>query len=80
MSNTSGEGMLMGLVRFWIVIVAMAVIGLSLCGCPALMIPGLAYSGYQYEKTGSITGQPAASSSPSHKAAAQPTPTDTSIE
>ncbi|HVA77002.1 MAG TPA: hypothetical protein VNF27_03860 [Candidatus Binataceae bacterium] len=65
----------------WIAIVSLAALGLGASGCPALMIPGLAYSGYKYEKTGSLTGQPASSSSSqSHKPAVQSTPSDSSIE
>jgi len=33
-----------------VVIAAFAAIGLGCSGCPALMIPGLAYQGYKYEK------------------------------
>ena len=33
-----------------LVIAAFAAIGLASSGCPALMIPGLAYQGYKYEK------------------------------
>ena len=66
----------------WIMVIALAMLGLSASGCPILMIPGLAYSGYQYEKTGSITGQPAAKSSASNsnQPAAQSTPSSNNIE
>jgi hypothetical protein len=65
----------------WFAIAALAALGLGASGCPALMIPGLAYSGYKYEKTGSLTGQPAASSSSqTRKPAAQSTPAASSIE
>ncbi len=62
--------------------VALAALGLGASGCPALMIPGLAYSGYEYEKTGSLTGRPAAvsSSGQTRRPAAQPTLSDSSIE
>ncbi|HEY6298564.1 MAG TPA: hypothetical protein VIW95_02885 [Candidatus Binatus sp.] len=38
-----------------------AAAGIFCSGCPALMIPGLAYSGYKYEHD---KNQPAASASP----------------
>jgi hypothetical protein len=42
--------------------IALAAAAAILCsGCPALMIPGLAYSGYKYEHD---KNQPAASASP----------------
>ncbi|HVA80419.1 MAG TPA: hypothetical protein VNF29_05800 [Candidatus Binataceae bacterium] len=65
-----------------IAILALAALGLSASGCPALMIPSLAYQGYKYEKTGSLTGQPAASpsSSQTRGPAAQSTPSETDIE
>jgi hypothetical protein len=59
------------------------VAGLGLSGCIWLAIPGLAYTGYQYEKTGKIPGMPSTSqaSSASHpQASAQATPSDNSIE
>lgn len=61
-------------------LVAITLAGLGLSGCPMLMIPGLAYSGYQYEKTGKLPGMPSSgSSSDKDKASAQATPSD-SIE
>ena len=48
--------------------VVFAVAAALICsGCPALMIPGLAYSGYKYEHD---KGQPAASASPSQSSKA----------
>jgi hypothetical protein len=41
----------------FLVIAMFALIGLACSGCPALMIPGLAYSGYQYEKKGTPEAQ-----------------------
>jgi hypothetical protein len=41
----------------YLLIAAFALIGLACSGCPALMIPGLAYSGYQYEKKGTPEAQ-----------------------
>jgi hypothetical protein len=42
--------------------IALAIAAAIVCsGCPALMIPGLAYSGYKYEHD---KNQPAASASP----------------
>lgn len=43
--------------RSYLLIAAFALIGLACSGCPALMIPGLAYSGYQYEKKGTPEAQ-----------------------
>ncbi len=68
----------------WIAIATLALLGLGLSGCPALMIPGLAYQGYQYEKTGSLTGAPASSSSSEakseKKASPERTPSPDEIE
>ena len=45
-----------------VVTIALAIAAAFICsGCPALMIPGLAYSGYKYEYD---KNQPAASVSP----------------
>ncbi len=63
----------------WTAIVAIAALGLGASGCPILMIPGLAYSGYQYEKTGHLPDMPVASPSAA-STASQSTPADSSIE
>jgi hypothetical protein len=63
----------------WIAIAVIAALGLGASGCPILMIPGLAYSGYQYEKTGHLPGMPLASPSAA-STASQSTPADSSIE
>jgi hypothetical protein len=48
--------------RQMLLTIALAVAAAIFCsGCPALMIPGLAYSGYKYEHD---KNQPAASASP----------------
>ncbi|HKF28562.1 MAG TPA: hypothetical protein VKB29_05010 [Candidatus Binataceae bacterium] len=55
------------------------VAGLGLSGCIWLAIPGLAYTGYQYEKTGKLPGMPStspASSGGQPQASAQATPSD----
>ena len=60
-------------------LMGLLVAGLGLSGCIWLAIPGLAYSGYQYEKTGKLPGMPSTSqaSSGSHpQASAQATPSD----
>jgi hypothetical protein len=65
-----------------LVLMGMLVAGLVLSGCIWLAIPGLAYSGYQYEKTGKLPGMPStsqASSGGQPQASAQATPSD-SIE
>lgn len=63
-----------------LILAAIALVGLGLSGCPMLMIPGLAYSGYQYEKTGKVPGMPSTgSSSDKDKASSQATPSN-SIE
>jgi hypothetical protein len=41
-----------------VAIVALAFAALSANGCLMLAIPGLAYTGFQYEKTGKIPGMP----------------------
>ena len=65
-----------------LVLMGVLVAGLGLSGCICLAIPGLAYSGYQYEKTGKLPGMPStsqASSGGQPQASAQATPSD-SIE
>jgi len=60
-------------------LVGLLVAGLRLSGCIWLAIPGLAYSGYQYEKTGKLPGMPStspASSGSQPQASAQATPSD----
>jgi hypothetical protein len=48
--------------RQWLVTLALAAAAAFLCsGCLAMMVPGLAYSGYKYEHD---KNQPAASASP----------------
>lgn len=65
-----------------LVLMGMLIAGLALSGCIWLAIPGLAYSGYQYEKTGKLPGMPStsqASSGGQPQASAKATPSD-SIE
>ena len=60
-------------------LVGLLVAGLRLSGCIWLAIPGLAYSGYQYEKTGKLPGMPStspASSRSQPQPSAQATPSD----
>jgi|GEM_PF-2130709 len=62
-----------------IAVAALALAALGLSGCPALMIPGLAYSGYQYEKTGKLPGMPQTpeeSSGQQRKGSSQATPSN----
>jgi len=62
-----------------LVLVSLLVAGLGLSGCIWLAIPGLAYTGYQYEKTGKLPGMPStspASSGGQPQASAQATPSD----
>ena len=62
-----------------LVLVGMLIAGLGLSGCIWLAIPGLAYTGYQYEKTGKLPGMPStsqASSGGQPQASAQATPSD----
>ena len=62
-----------------LVVMGLLVAGLGLSGCIWLAIPGLAYTGYQYEKTGKLPGMPSTSpaSSGSHpQPSAQATPSD----
>ena len=66
-----------------LVLMGVLVAGLGLSGCIWLAIPGLAYSGYQYEKTGKLPGMPStsqASSGGQPQASAQATPSDNNIE
>ena len=60
-------------------LMGLLVAGLGLSGCIWLAIPGLAYSGYQYEKTGKLPGMPStspASSRSQPQPSAQATPSD----
>ncbi len=59
--------------RSYLPIVAFALIGLSCSGCPALMIPGLAYSGYEYEKKGTPEAQSTQPDSQKKSPSSQPT-------
>ena len=62
-----------------LVLLGLLVAGPGLSGCIWLAIPGLAYSGYQYEKTGKLPGMPStspASSGSQPQASAQATPSD----
>jgi hypothetical protein len=43
--------------RKFLLIASFTAIGLACSGCPALMIPGLAYQGYKYEKNGTPEAQ-----------------------
>jgi hypothetical protein len=59
--------------------VGLLLAGLGLSGCIWLAIPGLAYTGYQYEKTGKLPGMPSSSQAASGgqpQASAQATPSD----
>jgi hypothetical protein len=63
-----------------LVMAGLTIAALGLCGCPALAIPGLAYSGYQYEKTGKLPGMPSTGQGSSDgQPSAQATPSN-SIE
>jgi hypothetical protein len=62
-----------------VALIGLLVVGLGLSGCIWLAIPGLAYTGYQYEKTGKLPGMPStsqASSGSKPQASAQATPSD----
>lgn len=61
-----------------LVLAGLVMVALRLCGCIWLAIPGLAYSGYQYEKTGKLPGMPSVGHQ--GKSTAQATPSDNSIE
>ena len=60
-----------------LVLAGLVIAALGLCGCIWLAIPGLAYSGYQYEKTGKLPGMPSVGQD--EKSSAQATPSN-SIE
>lgn len=60
--------------------VVLTVASLGLSGCPLLMIPGLAYSGYQYEKTGKLPGMPSTPAASQDDKNKQPQSGDSSIE
>ena len=66
-----------------LVLVGLLAAGLELSGCIWLAIPGLAYTGYQYQKTGKLPGMPSTSQGSSvsqPQASAQATPSDNNIE
>ena len=71
--------------RKWLVVAALALLALASSGCPLLMVGSLGYTGYEYEKTGTIPGMPkqdssgSSSDSSSKKPESQSTP-DSSIE
>jgi hypothetical protein len=71
------------LLNGWIAAIALALLALGAAGCPALMVPRLAYQGYQYEKTGSLPGVPSSSQSETKsakKVSPAPTPAPDEIE
>jgi hypothetical protein len=55
--SSSSSGSALNVSRRYLLIAAFALVGLVCSGCPALMIPGLAYSGYKYEKNGTPEAQ-----------------------
>jgi hypothetical protein len=60
---------------------ALMIIALGIAGCPALMLGSLGYTGYEYEKTGTLPGMPPKSQSPPNdKSKAQPTPSPSDTE
>ena len=61
-----------------LVLASLVIVAMGLCGCIWLAIPGLAYTGYQYEKTGKLPGMPSVGHD--EKSTAQATPSDNSIE
>jgi hypothetical protein len=64
-----------------IAIGALTIMALGIAGCPALMLGSLGYTGYEYEKTGTLPGMPPKSHSPTNdKPNAQPTPSPNDIE
>lgn len=66
----------------YLLIAALALIGLACSGCPALIIPGLAYQGYRYEQNDTPEAQ-STQPSRSHKKSAsnqQNTIPDSEIE
>ncbi|HUA32689.1 MAG TPA: hypothetical protein VMA09_03745 [Candidatus Binataceae bacterium] len=62
-----------------LVVAAFAAIGLGCSGCPALMIPGLAYQGYKYEEKGTPEAQSTQPDNNQKKSSQQQVP-DSSIE
>jgi hypothetical protein len=61
-----------------LVLASLVIVAMGLCGCIWLAIPGLAYTGYQYKKTGKLPGMPSVGHD--EKSTAQATPSDNSIE
>jgi hypothetical protein len=53
------------MLRKYLLITALAMLGIGASGCPLLMVGSLGYQGYKYQKTGKLPGQPDSSSSPS---------------
>jgi hypothetical protein len=59
----------------------LALVGLSLDGCPMLLVPSLAYQGYKYEKKRSTKSTTTSTTSGGHKNSSANQPAnDTSIE
>ena len=63
-----------------LVVAAFAAIGLGCSGCPALMIPGLAYQGYKYEKNDMPEAQSTQPDNGQKKSSSQQQVPDSSIE
>ncbi len=68
------------IVSNWIVVIAIALLGLASSGCPALMVGSLGYQGYKYEETGKLPGESSSTASSEKKASPAPTPSPADIE
>ena len=54
---------------------ALTIMAFGIAGCPVLMLGSLGYTGYEYEKTGTLPGMPSKSQSPKNdKSDLRPTP------
>lgn len=67
------------MMRKSIATIALAIAAIFCSGCPALMIPGLAYSGYKYEKDKNKPAEKTEEKKPS-AAASKPKVPDDNIE
>ena len=67
-------------IRNWIVVIAIALLGLETSGCPALMVPSLAYQGYKYEKKDSSSATPTSKAGAEKRATPSATPSLENIE
>lgn len=63
-----------------VLVAALAAVSLGASGCPALLIPSLAYQGYKYEKNKNAPTEQASTRKSTKRANPQPTVSPSDIE